>query len=269
MADYPLLNDYNFIVSNIGYVIEREPNTEWSITNMANHDYFILAYATHGNAHYDFNNLEYTVSKGDLIFFSKGFVHSASSCPSSPWAFSSVAFDLVFIEPGEKEKFISLANNIISFSSNELLPLFSELNHSWMGKGPGYLIQCRSIVMQILYLLIKEMNSSLIHVPYTNVINDIINMMQSNYSKTYSIEELANMSELSQSYFRKLFKQITGLTPLKYQSQLKINKAKDLLLSGEYNVSETAVNVGFDNIYYFSRMFKNIVGISPSVYMKK
>ena len=185
MADYPLFDDYNFIVSDIGYVIERQPNIEWSITNMENHDYHILAYATHGNAHYNFNSMEYTVNKGDLIFFSKGFVHSASSCPSSPWAFSSVAFDLVFIEPGEKEKFSSLANNIISFNSNELLPLFSELNHCWMGKSPGYLIQCRSIVMQILYLLIKEMNNSLIHVPYANVINDIINMMLNNYSKRY------------------------------------------------------------------------------------
>ena len=113
------------------------------------------------------------------------------------------------------------------------------------------------------------MNSCPIHIPYANDINDIINMMQNNYSKSYSIEDLASLSDLSQSYFRKLFKQIAGLTPLQYQNQLKINKAKDLLLSGEYNVSETAVNVGFDNIYYFSRMFKSIVGISPSVYMKK
>jgi len=94
-------------------------------------------------------------------------------------------------------------------------------------------------------------------------------MIQENYQKNFSIEELTQYSGLSPSYFRRLFKKATGLTPLQYQNYIKINKAKDLLLSGECNVSEAAFSVGFDNVHYFSRIFKKIAGVNPSHYLKR
>ncbi|HHV97854.1 MAG TPA: helix-turn-helix transcriptional regulator [Clostridiaceae bacterium] len=53
-----------------------------------------------------------------------------------------------------------------------------------------------------------------------------------------------------------------------YTYYIKINKAKDLLLSGECNVSEAAFSVGFENVHYFSRTFKKITGVNPSKYLK-
>ena len=269
MKDSQIQTDYDFIVSKIGYVIERKPNPEWSITNLANNSYYILAYATEGQAHYYFNNNHYVVNKGDLLFFSKGLVHSASSSLLNPWGFSSVAFDLYFLNPNGQDKLLSIADTIITFNSYELSSLFSELNRIWIGKNPGYMIRCRSIIMNILYLMIQKMDSSFNNIPHFHAIKDILNMIQENYQKNFSIEELTQYSGLSPSYFRRLFKKATGLTPLQYQNYIKINKAKDLLLSGECNVSEAAFSVGFDNVHYFSRIFKKIAGVNPSHYLKR
>jgi AraC-like DNA-binding protein len=269
MKDCPAQDPYNFLVSDIGFVLERKPNPEWKITNLTNSDYYILAYATQGKAHYYFDGKDYAISKGDLILFSKGSPHSAASSPFDPWAFYSVAFDLVIIGSKDQEKLLSLANSVTDFNSFELSPLFSELNHIWTGKSPGYLIRCRSIIMQILYLMIREMDTRYHNVPHIHTIEEIQSTIQNEYYRNFSIEELTQKSGLSPSYFRQLFKQVTGYTPVQYQNQIKINKAKDLLLSGECNVSEAAENVGFDSIYYFSRVFKKITGVSPSDYLKR
>ncbi|MFW5789511.1 MAG: helix-turn-helix domain-containing protein, partial [Spirochaetota bacterium] len=70
-------------------------------------------------------------------------------------------------------------------------------------------------------------------------------------------------------YFRRLFKQVTGYTPVNYINRVKIDKAKDLLLSGECNVSEAAEAVGIDNVFYFSRLFKRISSVNPSEYIRR
>ncbi|OMC67430.1 hypothetical protein BK126_17730 [Paenibacillus sp. FSL H7-0326] len=93
--------------------------------------------------------------------------------------------------------------------------------------------------------------------------------MQENYSRHYSVQELAVMAGLSTSHFRLVFKKVTGQSILDYQNQIKLGKAKDLLLSGECNVTEAALHTGFGNVYYFSRLFKQVMGCNPSDYLRK
>ncbi len=83
---------------------------------------------------------------------------------------------------------------------------------------------------------------------------------------TYSVEELASLAGLSPSHFRLIFKRVTGLTVTAYQQHAKVAKAVEYLVSGEYNVTETAgMTTGFSDVYYFSRTFKKITGRNPSV----
>ena len=58
--------------------------------------------------------------------------------------------------------------------------------------------------------------------------------------------------------------QLTGLTTVQFQNKLKIDKAKDLIISRSCNITEAAEAVGFSDVYYFSRMFRKITGKNPS-----
>ncbi|NLY76330.1 MAG: helix-turn-helix transcriptional regulator [Firmicutes bacterium] len=122
--------------------------------------------------------------------------------------------------------------------------------------------------MQLLYLFIREKDLLSQYIPHFHTIEKIINHIESNFTKTYSVEELARMAGLSPSHFRLLFKRVTGFSVTQYQINMKINKAKDLLISGACNVSEAAYLLGFNNIYYFSRLFKKNTGVNPSDYLK-
>lgn len=70
-------------------------------------------------------------------------------------------------------------------------------------------------------------------------------------------------------YFRKLFREAYGISPLKFINQLRIKRAKKLLKTGYYRVGESATLSGFDDMKYFSTVFKKSVGLAPTEYLEK
>ena len=75
----------------------------------------------------------------------------------------------------------------------------------------------------------------------------------------------------SPSYFRKLFKAASGLSPLAYFNRLRVEYAKTLLRqgSGLRPIKEIAASAGFSDPYYFSRVFKQYTGLSPAAYLRQ
>lgn len=89
------------------------------------------------------------------------------------------------------------------------------------------------------------------------------------YIRTTSLAELnaadlADQCHLSQSCFRRLFREYTGMPPLEYINHMKISQAKIRLQSGLLSVSEVAESLGFSDVSYFSRFYKKATGHSPS-----
>ena len=80
------------------------------------------------------------------------------------------------------------------------------------------------------------------------------------------MDDLAKQLGLSYSRFRAMFKDHTGVAPHQYQLDIRMNKARDLLLHSDISVSEVADRVGFSTAYYFSRLFKKRNNCSPSAF---
>ena len=70
--------------------------------------------------------------------------------------------------------------------------------------------------------------------------------------------------ELFEYHFIHLFREYTGFSPHAYVTRLRLDKAKDLMVSTTMNISEIAFAVGYANPLYFSRLFKRHTGLSPS-----
>ena len=90
-----------------------------------------------------------------------------------------------------------------------------------------------------------------------------------NYNKPICNDELAEVADLSVVYFRKLFRDIVGMSPIRYVRLFKIKKAKEMLKSDYSSITDIAFSLGYNNVFEFSRDFKKCTGISPSEYKKR
>ncbi len=100
------------------------------------------------------------------------------------------------------------------------------------------------------------------------LIFDLKNYIEQNIHRTITLDELANKTNLNKTYFIKRFKFLFEETPINYILNMRIEKAKKLIVSENLSIQEISERVGFNSLHYFSMMFKKIEGLSPTEYQK-
>ncbi|MDQ0492336.1 AraC-like DNA-binding protein [Paenibacillus brasilensis] len=87
--------------------------------------------------------------------------------------------------------------------------------------------------------------------------------IKENYSKPFTIKELAKLTNMSVSGLHHKFKAVTTLGPVQYQKQLRLQEARRLILSGAFNITAAAMEVGYENVSQFSMEYRRLFGSPP------
>lgn len=95
-----------------------------------------------------------------------------------------------------------------------------------------------------------------------------IKFIEENYSRNITLDELAKNSNLSRKYFSEYFKKITGKGPIEYINKFRIEQACQMLIDTNLNITEIALDCGFNNLSYFIKAFKEEKNITPTKYRK-
>lgn len=124
-------------------------------------------------------------------------------------------------------------------------------------------------LQEILYrLLISNNHHELKQFAYVEgnayKISQAINYINENIFESIAIEELAEHIKMGVSSFYKHFKTITAMSPLQYIKKQKLQKAKNLMLTDNMDISGASFYVGYKSISQFSREYSNYFGINPS-----
>jgi len=88
--------------------------------------------------------------------------------------------------------------------------------------------------------------------------------IRQNFADDCTVAEYAALCSLSESGFRRLFVEYAGQSPVAFRNDIRLHEAKILIESGECNVSEAAMRVGFTNSSFFNRLFLRKYGHSPT-----
>lgn len=97
-----------------------------------------------------------------------------------------------------------------------------------------------------------------------NIVNKAKLLFRSNLTNSFTPEHAACELMIGYSYFRKLFKAYTGVSPGQFIIRLKIDKAKELLIDPTVPIKEIAHELKFESYFYFSKLFKDKTGLAPS-----
>lgn len=91
----------------------------------------------------------------------------------------------------------------------------------------------------------------------------------SHYAEPLTVSGLAGLCCLSESHFRRIFKEIIGISPLEYLQHYRIQHACHLILQDRIPLNETAKQVGYQTLSSFNRQFRQYTGLSPSAWKKE
>ncbi|HEY4324815.1 MAG TPA: AraC family transcriptional regulator [Mucilaginibacter sp.] len=99
-----------------------------------------------------------------------------------------------------------------------------------------------------------------------DMITQTIINMRNNLSEKLSVEDMALQHRLSVSHFSAIFRKSTGIPPIDYFIQLKMQRACQQLYANKAKIKAIAADLGYEDPYYFSRIFKKYIGSSPEQY---
>ena len=99
-----------------------------------------------------------------------------------------------------------------------------------------------------------------------SVIDKAKKFIEENYGQDISLDEVSRSVDISPFYFSKIFKEGTGSTFIEYLTNVRIQKARELIEEGELSMKEIGMKVGYADANYFSRTFKKNVGVTPTDY---
>ncbi|MDK2791512.1 MAG: hypothetical protein PWQ25_375 [Deferribacteres bacterium] len=96
-------------------------------------------------------------------------------------------------------------------------------------------------------------------------IGRIIDWMKKNFNQPLRIDDLADKAGMSRSAFHHHFREVTGLSPLQFQKQLRLHEARRLMLVEQMDAATAAFQVGYESPSQFSREYKRLFGKPPSI----
>ena len=273
-------------MSNVGVAIENfNPEILYAIKcdnkdfldgNYHCHDFIEFSYVLSGNVNYRIDNKFYKISEKTLLVFNPEVYHQESLNKGEQNTELHIGFRNIKID-GLPLNYILKENFDAPLEFKQYkddfhkccLEIIEEQEACEIGKE----LILKSLIMKLIALFLKETNYvkntkkiDRYDFPFydkSNVVKIILEYFDNNYMKNISLDDMSKNMYISSVYISKVFKEKTGESPINYLINLRLEKAKDLLISTESPVKAIAQAVGYSDAYYFSKLFKKYYGNSP------
>lgn len=228
-----------------------------------------LVYITKGRGLFTSDSTpEKQVCKGRLMVLFPGQWHTYRPMLQTGWTEYYIGFEGSIIDNIIKNSFLAKERQILEVGLNEeLVSLFTralEVAEADRISAQQYL---SGIVLHMMGMILSISKNKVFEMSDVDQkIEQAKIIMNENVFKNVDPEELAMRLNISYSWFRKVFKEYTGYAPAKYYQELKLRKAKQLLVSTSQSVKEISFLLGYQSTEYFFSFFKKHTGFTPLEY---
>ena len=260
------------VLPNIDYPSPNHPSEyffTWEKGRILNE--FQINFITEGAGILENKFGTFPLKQGSIFITFPGVWHRYKPVFKTGWTETYIGFDGELARKLIAEPKFSPENPVFYFGiKEELLDTFLKIFDLVDKEQPGYQQIASGMVIKMLgYIISFEKQKGFSGKQIAQVVEAIRFEMRQNMHKEIDLKELAQKHNVSYSFFRKMFKKYTGVSPGQYHLQLRITRAKELLISTDKSIKEISYALGFQSIFYFSNMFKKKEGITPSFFRNK
>ncbi|MCD9022016.1 AraC family transcriptional regulator [Cohnella silvisoli] len=267
----------------------------WTLED-SHHDIFELTFCIEGLAEQRIGRETFVYGAGDWMFLKPGVKHGTTSSPDHHFSYMAIHFDID--DPGLRRLLkrsalihvpAKLAGNMklkdLTLTINNLLQSNISRNR-FIERDMRLALQLdesdkltfQACILQIISEYIRQVRVSetALSGEYQDISKQDLTMadnvrgiLESHVLESLSMSEVYEAVGLSRSQCTRIFTKVFGVSPRQYYSNLKLKKAKELLLLTNLAVEEISRMLSFSSVYHFSRQFKRWTSLSPSQYRLK
>ena len=218
---------------------------------------YVLTCRTEGESLFFYNSEDHLVKRGDVLY-----IPSKSSYSQKSERETLVCFHLNI--SGQ------VSSQMQVFSPNDrdrICDLFLSAEQLWKQKPQNYEFLCMSILYEIIskiQICTDKQPQNLVELLKPAVAYLDTHLCDANLS----LDQVCNQAHISRTYFNKLFHQTYNCTPTAYINKQRIERAKQLLISGSCSNEEIASLCGFNDVKYFYVIFKKVTGFTTKEYKR-
>ena len=251
----------NLCVSEICFVnLYDADESDYPMKNLGRFHHGFL-YTIEGSETYHFKDKSVTAVPDSVLYIPRGAEYKITLSGKRSLV---MAIDFEFTSSFHTNPFV------LEFEKNNTVKsYFFDMEKIWNKKKADSIPACKSAFYKIVCSLIKQENLYMASNKYSKI-SDAVNYLHANYlNSDFKVEELSEISGISSRYFEKLFQQKFSISPKEYIIHMRIEHAKELLMSEKILVGDVAQLLGYSDAYHFSKIFKQKTGQTPSEYRRE
>lgn len=231
------------------------------------HSFTELFYVAGGEGCIRFLNETYPIAQGDFVIIPPYVEHTELSNAGSPLEYYVLAIEGV----GFQEEGKSTCTEILcNFSSNPFItPMFEQILYEIRSQKYGSDAICQKLLEILIIKIIRSRNLvpvSTSSVKMTKECAQIKDYLDANYGEHITLDTLTRLTHMNKYYMAHSFTKYTGLSPIQYLNERRLETACRLLRETDYSVSDISSTVGFSSQSYFTQIFRKKYGTTPIKY---
>lgn len=240
------------------------------------HNYFQMVGILSGCGCFYVEDEPHTIEKEQIFLLRPQQTHAILCGEKSAAPLHMLDVKFTVSDPALFEDLVRVGNVFHLQQFDWFLRFFDKILAESTRQEPYYYAIISGYLLEMLVRIVREQLDGCVRAPeeepprvasFKGV--DVAALMQYidfNYSRIISLEDLSTLAGVNKTTLISIFKEVYGTTPIRYINQIRLRKARELLVNTDASVSEIAELVGFQSIHYFSRFFKAKESCTPMEY---
>jgi len=258
----------------------ENPNTPRYIMTFHWHTQYELVHLLSGSFALSLNGEKHRFSAGDVVFIPDGVIHGGvpENC-----AYECIVFDphMLVSENRSCSQMIGdflehkyTIDTLLTKKTPAAAGIVSALSNAMAGRETGYEFETQAQLYRLFSLIIHEKlytenRSSQPADDRLIMLKQVLAYISTEYTRDITLADLAKVAQMNPNYFCRLFKTMTGRTPIDYLNYFRVESACEMLATQDCTITQVAFSSGFNDLSYFTRCFKKYKSITPGQYAKR